>query len=119
VRREFRGAPTAEAAAPSHFRRCDGVSPPHGRADGALGRLRPRHLTTYDSDHPCVVGDVGKAGVAIDSVEDMKILFDGVPLDKMSVSMTMNGAAYGVFLVTGTRKHCVPIVTVRSVAAAG
>jgi methylmalonyl-CoA mutase len=47
----------------------------------------------YDSDHPRVVGDVGKAGVAIDSVEDMKILFDGIPLDKMSVSMTMNGAA--------------------------
>ena len=47
----------------------------------------------YDSDHPRVIGDVGKAGVAIDSVEDMKILFEGIPLDKMSVSMTMNGAA--------------------------
>ena len=47
----------------------------------------------YDSDHPRVVGDVGKAGVAIDSVEDMKILFDGIPLDEISVSMTMNGAA--------------------------
>jgi methylmalonyl-CoA mutase len=47
----------------------------------------------YDSDHPRVVGDVGKAGVAIDSVEDIKILFDGIPLEKMSVSMTMNGAA--------------------------
>ncbi len=46
----------------------------------------------YDSDHPRVVGDVGKAGVAIDSVEDMKILFDGIPLDRVSVSMTMNGA---------------------------
>src|SRR5690554_1533616 len=46
----------------------------------------------YDSDHPRVLGDVGKAGVAIDSVEDMKILFDGIPLDKVSVSMTMNGA---------------------------
>ena len=46
----------------------------------------------YDSDHERVVGDVGKAGVAIDSVEDMKILFDEIPLDKMSVSMTMNGA---------------------------
>ncbi|WP_339654717.1 methylmalonyl-CoA mutase family protein, partial [uncultured Salegentibacter sp.] len=46
----------------------------------------------YDSDHDRVVGDVGKAGVAIDSVEDMKILFDQIPLDKMSVSMTMNGA---------------------------
>jgi len=50
----------------------------------------------YDSDHPRVVGDVGKAGVAIDSVEDVKILFDGIPLDKVSVSMTMNGAVLPV-----------------------
>jgi methylmalonyl-CoA mutase len=50
----------------------------------------------YDSDHPRVVGDVGKAGVAIDSVEDMKVLFDGIPLDKMTVSMTMNGAVLPV-----------------------
>ena len=50
----------------------------------------------YDSDHPRVIGDVGKAGVAIDSVEDMKILFAGIPLDKMSVSMTMNGAVIPV-----------------------
>ena len=58
----------------------------------------------YDSDHPRVVGDVGKAGVAIDSIEDMKILFDGIPLDKMSVSMTMNGAVLPVlacFVVAG------------------
>src|SRR5439155_8832403 len=58
----------------------------------------------YDSDHPRVTGDVGKAGVAIDSVEDMKILFDGIPLDKMSVSMTMNGAVLPVlacFVVAG------------------
>jgi methylmalonyl-CoA mutase len=58
----------------------------------------------YDSDHPRVVGDVGKAGVAIDSVEDMKILFEGIPLDKVSVSMTMNGAVIPVlasFIVTG------------------
>ena len=46
----------------------------------------------YDSDHERVTGDVGKAGVAIDSIEDMKVLFDGIPLDKVSVSMTMNGA---------------------------
>src|SRR6478752_7541040 len=46
----------------------------------------------YDSDHPRATGDVGKAGVAIDSVLDMKLLFDGIPLDEMSVSMTMNGA---------------------------
>ncbi|MFN4212231.1 MAG: methylmalonyl-CoA mutase family protein, partial [Devosia sp.] len=50
----------------------------------------------YDSDHPRVIGDVGKAGVAIDTVEDMKILFDGIPLDQMSVSMTMNGAVIPV-----------------------
>src|SRR6201992_1722113 len=58
----------------------------------------------YDSDHPRVVGDVGKAGVAIDTVEDMKILFDGIPLDKMSVSMTMNGAVIPIlafFIVAG------------------
>ncbi|MCF8493150.1 MAG: methylmalonyl-CoA mutase [Sphingomonadaceae bacterium] len=58
----------------------------------------------YDSDHPRVVGDVGKAGVAVDSVEDMKILFDGIPLDQMSVSMTMNGAVIPVlafFIVAG------------------
>ena len=58
----------------------------------------------YDSDHERVVGDVGKAGVAIDSVEDMKILFDGIPLDKISVSMTMNGAVIPIlanFIVAG------------------
>ena len=58
----------------------------------------------YDSDHERVIGDVGKAGVSIDSVEDMKILFDGIPLDKISVSMTMNGAVIPVlanFIVTG------------------
>ena len=58
----------------------------------------------YDSDHPRVEGDVGKAGVAIDSVEDMKVLFDGIPLDKVSVSMTMNGAVIPIlasFIVAG------------------
>ncbi|MGO4353425.1 methylmalonyl-CoA mutase [Rhizobium sp. RAF36] len=58
----------------------------------------------YDSDHPRVEGDVGKAGVAIDSVEDMKILFDGIPLEKISVSMTMNGAVIPIlasFIVAG------------------
>ena len=58
----------------------------------------------YDSDHERVIGDVGKAGVSIDSVEDMKILFDGIPLDQISVSMTMNGAVIPVlanFIVTG------------------
>ena len=64
-------------------------------AGGQMGLSVAFDLAThrgYDSDHPRVVGDVGKAGVAIDSVEDMKILFAGIPLDKMSVSMTMNGA---------------------------
>jgi methylmalonyl-CoA mutase len=64
-------------------------------AAGQMGLSVAFDLAThrgYDSDHPRVVGDVGKAGVAIDSVEDMKILFDHIPLDKMSVSMTMNGA---------------------------
>jgi len=64
-------------------------------AAGQMGLSIAFDLAThrgYDSDHPRVIGDVGKAGVAIDTVEDMKILFDGIPLDKMSVSMTMNGA---------------------------
>ncbi len=64
-------------------------------AAGQMGLSIAFDLAThrgYDSDHERVIGDVGKAGVAIDSIEDMKILFDGIPLDKMSVSMTMNGA---------------------------
>jgi methylmalonyl-CoA mutase len=63
----------------------------------------------YDSDHPRVEGDVGKAGVAIDSVEDMKILFDGIPLKDMSVSMTMNGAVIPIlanFIVAGEEQGC-------------
>jgi methylmalonyl-CoA mutase len=65
----------------------------------------------YDSDHPRVTGDVGKAGVAIDSVEDMKILFDGIPLDKMSVSMTMNGAVIPIlafFIVAAEEQGVAP-----------
>jgi methylmalonyl-CoA mutase len=68
-------------------------------AGGQMGLSVAFDLAThrgYDSDHPRVIGDVGKAGVAIDSVEDMKILFDGIPLDKMTVSMTMNGAVLPV-----------------------
>ena len=68
-------------------------------AQGQMGLSVAFDLAThrgYDSDHPRVIGDVGKAGVAIDSVEDMKILFDKIPLDKMSVSMTMNGAVLPV-----------------------
>ena len=65
----------------------------------------------YDSDHPRVLGDVGKAGVAIDSVEDMKILFDGIPLDQMSVSMTMNGAVMPIlasYIVAGEEQGVQP-----------
>ncbi len=65
----------------------------------------------YDSDHPRVVGDVGKAGVAIDSILDMKILFDEIPLDKMSVSMTMNGAVLPImafYIVTGLEQGATP-----------
>src|SRR6195256_6241748 len=68
-------------------------------AAGQMGLSVALDLAThrgYDSDHPRVVGDVGKAGVAIDSVEDMKILFDSIPLGEMSVSMTMNGAVLPV-----------------------
>ncbi|HEY0106756.1 MAG TPA: methylmalonyl-CoA mutase [Rhizomicrobium sp.] len=76
-------------------------------AAGQMGLSVAFDLAThrgYDSDHPRVAGDVGKAGVAIDSVEDMKILFGGIPLDKMSVSMTMNGAVIPImanFIVAG------------------
>ena len=65
----------------------------------------------YDSDHPRVVGDVGKAGVAIDSVEDMKILFDQIPLGKMSVSMTMNGAVLPVlaFYIVAAEEQGIPL----------
>ena len=78
-----------------------------GLRNGQMGLSVAFDLAThrgYDSDHPHVVGDVGKAGVAIDSVEDMKILFDGIPLDRMSVSMTINGAVLPVlagFIVAG------------------
>src|ERR1700692_673985 len=68
-------------------------------AGGQMGLSVAFDLAThrgYDSDHPRVTGDVGKAGVAIDSVEDMKILFDGIPLDRVSVSMTMNGGGLPV-----------------------
>jgi methylmalonyl-CoA mutase len=84
--RQYAGFSTAEAS--NDFYR-------KALAAGAQGISVAFDLAThrgYDSDHPRVAGDVGKAGVAIDSVEDMKILFDGIPLDKVSVSMTMNGA---------------------------
>lgn len=84
--RQYAGFSTAEASN-AFYRR--------NLAAGQKGLSVAFDLAThrgYDSDHPRVEGDVGKAGVAIDSIEDMKILFDQIPLDKMSVSMTMNGA---------------------------
>ena len=83
-------------------------------AAGQMGLSVAFDLAThrgYDSDHPRVAGDVGKAGVAIDSVEDMKILFSGIPLDKMSVSMTMNGAVIPIlagFIVAGEEQGVPP-----------
>jgi methylmalonyl-CoA mutase len=83
-------------------------------AAGQMGLSVAFDLAThrgYDSDHPRVEGDVGKAGVAIDSIEDMKILFDGIPLEKMSVSMTMNGAVLPVlagYIVAGEEQGVAP-----------
>jgi methylmalonyl-CoA mutase len=88
--RQYAGFSTAEESN-AFYRR--------GLAGGGQGVSVAFDLAThrgYDSDHPRVTGDVGKAGVAIDSVEDMKILFDGIPLDRVSVSMTMNGAVLPV-----------------------
>jgi methylmalonyl-CoA mutase len=88
--RQYAGFSTAEAS--NAFYRA-------ALAGGGQGVSVAFDLAThrgYDSDHPRVTGDVGKAGVAIDSVEDMKILFEGIPLDKVSVSMTMNGAVLPV-----------------------
>ncbi|MEZ5532714.1 MAG: methylmalonyl-CoA mutase [Steroidobacteraceae bacterium] len=84
--RQYAGFSTAEESNAFYRRALEG---------GAQGISVAFDLAThrgYDSDHPRVTGDVGKAGVAVDSVEDMKILFDGIPLGKVSVSMTMNGA---------------------------
>ncbi|MBB6016228.1 methylmalonyl-CoA mutase [Deinococcus radiopugnans] len=96
--RQYAGFSTAEASN-AFYRR--------NLAAGQKGLSVAFDLAThrgYDSDHPRVVGDVGKAGVAIDSVEDMKLLFDGIPLDQMSVSMTMNGAVLPIlagYIVAG------------------
>ncbi|AFL50151.1 methylmalonyl-CoA mutase [Sinorhizobium fredii] len=96
--RQYAGFSTAEASN-AFYRR--------NLAAGQQGVSVAFDLAThrgYDSDHPRVEGDVGKAGVAIDSVEDMKILFDGIPLEKISVSMTMNGAVIPIlasFIVAG------------------
>tara|TARA_B100000989_G_scaffold293375_1_gene270684 strand:- start:370 stop:2493 length:2124 start_codon:yes stop_codon:yes gene_type:complete len=83
-----------------------------GLKNGVMGLSVAFDLAThrgYDSDHPRVVADVGNAGVAIDSVEDMNVLFDGIPLNKMSVSMTMNGAVIPVlacFIAAGEQQGC-------------
>ena len=83
-----------------------------GLKNGVMGLSVAFDLAThrgYDSDHPRVVADVGNAGVAIDSVEDMNLLFDGIPLDQMSVSMTMNGAVIPVlasFIASGEEQGC-------------
>ena len=96
--RQYAGYSTAEESNAFYKR---------GLAAGQQGVSVAFDLAThrgYDSDHERVIGDVGKAGVAIDSVEDMKILFDGIPLEKISVSMTMNGAVIPVlanFIVAG------------------
>ncbi|MET2829245.1 methylmalonyl-CoA mutase [Mesorhizobium shangrilense] len=96
--RQYAGFSTAEASN-AFYRK--------GLAAGQQGVSVAFDLAThrgYDSSHPRVEGDVGKAGVAIDSVEDMKILFDGIPLDQISVSMTMNGAVIPIlasFIVAG------------------
>ncbi len=96
--RQYAGFSTAEASN-AFYRRA--------LAAGQQGVSVAFDLAThrgYDSDHPRVEGDVGKAGVAIDSVEDMKILFDGIPLEKVSVSMTMNGAVIPIlanYIVAG------------------
>jgi methylmalonyl-CoA mutase len=101
--RQYAGFSTAEASN-AFYRRA--------LAAGQKGLSVAFDLAThrgYDSDHPRVIGDVGKAGVAIDSVEDMKILFDGIPLKEMSVSMTMNGAVIPVlaaFIVAGREQGC-------------
>ena len=88
--RQYAGFSTAEAS--NEFYRKNLAA---GQQGLSVAFDLPTHRG-YDSDHPRVVGDVGKAGVAIDSVEDMKILFDGIPLDKVSVSMTMNGTVLPV-----------------------
>jgi methylmalonyl-CoA mutase len=103
--RQYAGFSTAEASN-AFYRR--------NLAAGQMGLSVAFDLAThrgYDSDHPRVEGDVGKAGVAIDSVEDTKILFDGIPLDKMSVSMTMNGAVLptmACYIVAGEEQGVEP-----------
>ena len=102
--RQYAGFSTAEASN-AFYRR--------NLAAGQKGLSIAFDLAThrgYDSDHPRVVGDVGKAGVAIDTVEDMKILFDQIPLDQMSVSMTMNGAVLPImaFFIVAAEEQGVP-----------
>ena len=96
--RQYAGCSTAEASN-AFYRKALAAG-----QQGVSGAFDLATHRGYDSDHPRVIGDLGKAGVAIDSVEDMKILFEGIPLDKVSVSMTMNGAVIPIlanFIVTG------------------
>ncbi|NQW62750.1 MAG: methylmalonyl-CoA mutase, partial [Deltaproteobacteria bacterium] len=88
--RQYAGFSTAEASNAFYRRNLAA-----GQKGLSIAFDLPTHRG-YDSDHPAVVGDVGMAGVAIDSILDMRILFDGIPLDEMSVSMTMNGAVLPV-----------------------
>ena len=103
--RQYAGFSTAEASNAFYRRNLEA---------GQTGLSVAFDLAThrgYDSDHPRVAGDVGKAGVAIDSVEDMKILFDGIPLERMSVSMTMNGAVLPVmamYIVAAEEQEVAP-----------
>lgn len=103
--RQYAGFSTAEASNAFYKRNLEA---------GQMGLSVAFDLAThrgYDSDHPRVTGDVGKAGVAIDSILDMKVLFDGIPLDKMSVSMTMNGAVLPImaFYIVAAEEQGVPL----------
>lgn len=107
--RQYAGFSTAEASN-AFYRR--------NLAAGQKGLSVAFDLAThrgYDSNHPRVTGDVGKAGVAIDTVEDMKMLFDGIPLDKMSVSMTMNGAVIPImaFYIVAAEEQGAPLDQLR------
>ena len=104
--RQYAGFSTAQESN-AFYRKC--------LAAGQTGLSVAFDLAThrgYDSDHPRVEGDVGKAGVAIDTVEDMKVLFDGIPLDRMSVSMTMNGAVLPImamYIVAAEEQGVAPV----------
>uniref|UniRef100_UPI003593F155 methylmalonyl-CoA mutase family protein n=1 Tax=Pricia sp. TaxID=2268138 RepID=UPI003593F155 len=103
--RQYAGFSTAEESNAFYRRNLKG-----GQKGLSIAFDLPTHRG-YDSDHERVAGDVGKAGVAIDTVEDMKMLFDGIPLDEMSVSMTMNGAVLPImaFFIVAAEEQGVPM----------